>query len=50
MSYPHCCLDCEFEGCCNTAMYMDGCRFFPPMNMPLALKERVRNFFSKFFG
>ena len=28
---PQNCTVCEFESSCDSGMYMDGCRFYPPI-------------------
>ena len=48
MRIPSCCCDCDFEGSCNSAMYANGCAFYP-YKQKSSLGERVKDFFSKFF-
>lgn len=44
MSCPTNCVTCKYEATCNSAMFMDGCHFFPPKS------EKKTNLFLKLIG
>lgn len=37
---PRDCTVCEYENCCNSAMYLEGCRFYPPMRK-ISLRKSI---------
>ena len=45
MGCPTNCTTCQFESTCNSAMYMNGCHFYPPVQ-----KKEKSNFLTKIFG
>ena len=42
---PSNCTSCNYESTCNSAMYMDGCHFFPPK-----ARKKKTNLFLKLIG
>lgn len=46
MSYPTNCFNCDFCNRCISAMYTDGCKFFPP---EMKKENKLKKFFGKFF-
>ena len=46
---PSNCTTCSFESTCNSAMYMDGCHFFPPNAKRKKKTHLLLKFFGKFF-
>lgn len=46
---PKNCTVCEYESCCSSAMFMDGCVFYPPVKT-FSFSQTVKNFFHKLFN
>lgn len=48
MPTPKNCLHCQYQYCCNSAMYTKGCNYFPPESKEKQIHP-LKKIFGKFF-